>query len=134
MQSFLKRAGAILLFVVLVTVLIARGILPAISTVGSDFPSYFTAAKLVADGGNVERLYDDSWFEGQMRRYQIGKPSAGKFSPFPPPTALLLVPVTRLEPLDALRVMTGVSVLCLIGSIILLTRILSWSVVVIAER
>jgi hypothetical protein len=31
------------------------------------------------------------------------KAEAGKFSPFPPPTALLLVPLARLEPLVALR-------------------------------
>jgi hypothetical protein len=64
-----------------------------------------------------------------MRHYRIGKPEEGKFSPFPPPTALLLVPLARLEPLAALRVMTGVSLLCLLCSIILLARILTWSYV-----
>jgi hypothetical protein len=64
-----------------------------------------------------------------MRRYQIGKASEGEFKPFPPPTALLLLPLARLQPLDALRVLTGVSILCLICSIILLAKILSWSLV-----
>ena len=45
------------------------------------------------------------------------------------PTALLLLPLARLQPLDALRVLTGVSVLCLICSIILLAEILSWRLV-----
>jgi hypothetical protein len=129
MHLFFKRPVALLLFVALAFVLAARGMVPAMSKIDSDFPNYFTAAKIVADGGNVERLYDDSWFQGQMRRYALGKPSEGKFSPFPPPTALLLVPLTRLEPLNALRVMTGVSTLCLVCSIILLARILSWSFV-----
>jgi Glycosyltransferase family 87 len=124
-----KRPVALLLFVALAFVLASRGMVPAMSKIDSDFPNYFTAAKIVADGGDVERLYDDSWFQGQMRRYQIGKPAAGKFAPFPPPTALLLVPLTQLEPLSALRVMTGVSTLCLVCSIILLARILSWSFV-----
>jgi hypothetical protein len=129
MHLFFKRPVALLLLVALAFVLAARGMVPAMSKIDSDFPNYFTAAKIVADGGNVERLYDDSWFQGQMRRYALGKPSEGKFSPFPPPTALLLVPLTGLEPLNALRVMTGVSTLCLVCSIILLARILSWSFV-----
>jgi Glycosyltransferase family 87 len=129
MHLFFKRPVALLLLAALAFVLAARGIVPALSKIDTDFPNYFTAAKIVADGGNTDRLYDNVWFQEQMRRYQIGKASAGEFKPFPPPTALLLVPLTRLKPLDALRVATGVSVLCLICSIILLARILSWSLV-----
>jgi hypothetical protein len=127
MQLFPTRAAPILLCATLVLLVLVRGIVPAMSKVDTDFPNYFTAAKIVADGGNVDRLYDDSWFQGQMRRYQIGRASAGKFAPFPPTTALLLVPLTRLEPLNALRATTVVSTVCLICSIILLSRILSWS-------
>jgi hypothetical protein len=129
MYLLLRRTAALLLFVALTLVLAARGIVPAWSKVDTDFPNYFTAAKIVADGGNTDRLYDNGWFQEQMRRYQIGKPSEGEFKPFPPPTALLLLPLARLQPLDALRVLTGVSVLCLICSIILLAKILSWSLV-----
>src|ERR1700720_980827 len=129
MYLLFKRPAALLLFAALTLVLAARGIVPALSKVDTDFPNYFTAAKIAADGGNTDRLYDNGWFQDQMRRYQIGKASEGQFKPFPPPTALLLVPLTRLEPLDALRVVTGVSVLCLICSIILLSRILSWTYV-----
>jgi glycosyl transferase family 87 len=129
MYLHFRRPATLLLFVALTLVLAARGIAPAWSKVDTDFPNYFTAAKIVADGGNTDRLYDNGWFQDQMRRYQIGKASEGEFKPFPPPTALLLVPLTRLKPLDALRVVTGVSVLCLICSIILLAKILSWSLV-----
>jgi hypothetical protein len=38
-----------------------------------------------------------------------------------------LLPLAHLEPLNALRVVTGVSVLSLVCSILLLSRILSWS-------
>jgi hypothetical protein len=129
MHLFFNRFVAILLFAALACALTVRGFVPAMSKVDSDFPGYFTAAKIVADGGDVERLYDDSWFQDQMRHYQIGKPYAGKFSPFPPPTALLLVPLAQLEPLHALRVVTGVSVLCLVCAIVLLARILCWSMI-----
>jgi len=130
MQLFYNRSAAILLLAALTAALIVRGIVPALSKVDSDFPGYFTAAKIVADGGPVERLYDNVWFQQQMRHYRIGREDGiGKFSPFPPPTALLLVPLARFEPLDALRIMTGVSVLCLAGAILLLTRMLSWTLV-----
>ena len=129
MHLFFNRPVAILLFAALAFVLTVRGFVPAMSKVDSDFPGYFTSAKIVADGGDVERLYDNSWFQDQMRHYQIGKPSEGKFSPFPPPTALLLVPLAQLEPLNALRVVTGMSVLCLVCAVVLLARILSWSLI-----
>jgi len=127
MRLFLNRPTAILLFVALVSLLVARGIAPAVTKIGADFPSYLTAAKIVADRGQVERLYDTAWFEEQMRLYKIGLPKAGKFSPFPPPTALLLVPLAHLTPLNALRVMTGTSILALVCSVLLLSRIFSWS-------
>jgi Glycosyltransferase family 87 len=126
---FFKQPAAILLLAALTLILFTRGIVPGTSRIDTDFPNYLTAARIVADGGQVERLYDNSWFQEQMRRYGIGKPSEGKFAPFPPPTALLMVPLARLEPLDALRIMTGVSIVCLFCSIILLMRILSWNFV-----
>jgi len=127
MTMFPNRVVALLLLTALAANVVVRGIVPAATRITSDFPSYFTAAKVVvADRGNVARLYDIPWFQEQMRRYQAGTPE-GKFSPFPPPTALLLVPLTPLRPLDALRVLTGVSVLCLIGSIVLLAGSLAWS-------
>jgi hypothetical protein len=126
---FFKQPAAIVLLAALTLILFTRGIVPGTSRIDTDFPNYLTAARIVADGGQVERLYDNSWFQAQMRHYGIGKPSEGKFAPFPPPTALLMVPLARLEPLDALRIMTGVSIVCLVCSIILLMRILSWSFV-----
>jgi Glycosyltransferase family 87 len=128
MLTRLKSPASLVLFAALTALFIARGVVPALSSVQSDFPNYFTAAKIVADGGDVTRLYDDAWFQTQMRLYGVGK-GVGKFSPFPPPTALLLVPVARFEPLNALRLVTVLSVLGLIASVVLLARILEWSVI-----
>jgi Glycosyltransferase family 87 len=123
----MRRLFGALLLAILGIALVWRGLVPALSKVDTDFPNYLTAARIVADSGPVERLYDDSWFQSQMRRYQIGNPAEGKFAPFPPPTALLLVPLAHLAPLAALRVVTALSMLCLIGAIFLLARVLSWS-------
>jgi hypothetical protein len=124
-----ERRVALLLFVVLGGLLVVRGIVPAVSRVDTDFPNYLTAAKIVADRGRVEQLYNDTWFQEQVRHYGTGKAEISKFAPFPPPTALLLLPLAGLASLDALRVMTAVSVLCLAVSIFLLARILSWSLI-----
>jgi hypothetical protein len=121
-----RRLVAVLLLAILSIALAWRGVVPAISKLDTDFPNYLTAARIVVDGGPAERLYDDSWFQSQMRRYQIGTPEQGKFTPFPPPTALLLVPLARLTPLAALRLVTALSALCLVCSILLLGRVLSW--------
>jgi Glycosyltransferase family 87 len=129
MHLSFRRAAALLLLAALVFYLTTRAIVPAFSRVDSDFPNYLTAAKIVAEAGDVRRLYDDRWFQAQMRRYDMGSKIVGKFSPFPPPTALLLLPLSALAPLDALRVFTVVSLLCLIGSIFLLARIQSWRLV-----
>ena len=59
----------------------------------------------------------------QIRKEMPGARAQGKFGPFPPPTALLLLPLARLSPLSALRVTTAVSLLCLLVSIWLLARI-----------
>jgi hypothetical protein len=123
----LPRVAAVLLFLALAAYFAVHAIAPALTRVDTDFPNYLTAARIVADRGEVDRLYDNAWFQEQMRRYHIGKPE-GKFAPFPPPTALLLVPLARLTPLNALRVMTGLSMLALAASIVLLSRILVWSV------
>jgi len=127
MNSFFGRAWTTLLLVGVAAFLFGKGVIPAMSEVTADFPGYFTAAKIVADGQDTQKLYDDDWFRGQIRRYGMeSAKNPGKFAPFPPPTALLLVPLARFEPLTALRIVTVVSVLCLICSILLLTRILAW--------
>ena len=130
MQLLFSRPAAIVMLIGLAALVLLQGIVPALSRLDADFPGYFTAARIVADGRDAQQLYDDSWFEEQIRRYGMeSAANPGKFAPFPPPTALLLVPLARLDPLTALRVVSAISVLCLICSIFLLARILSWNVV-----
>jgi hypothetical protein len=128
MNSFFSRAWTTLMLVGVAAYVLHKGIIPALSAIDADFPGYFTAARIVIDGQDAQRLYDDDWFREQIRRYGLeSAKNPGKFAPFPPPTALLLVPLARCEPLTALRIVTAVSVLCLICSIFLLARILAWN-------
>jgi hypothetical protein len=117
MNSFFDRAWTIMMLAGLVAYIFYKGVVPAVSEITADFPGYFTAARIVIDGQDTQRLYDDDWFREQIRRYGLEGKNPGKFAPFPPPTALLLVPLARCEPLTALRIVTVVSVLCLVCSI-----------------
>jgi Glycosyltransferase family 87 len=116
-----------LLFAGLVAFVVSRGVMPALTAITSDFPEYFTSAKMLRDGQDPVKLYDGAWFREQTRRYGVGPPeNPGNFSPYPPPTALLLVPLTGFKPLTALRIVTVLNVLCLACSMFLLRRIFAW--------
>jgi len=124
-----KPFAALGLLFALTSLVVVRGVVPALSSIETDFPNYFTAARIVVKGGPVERLYDDSWFQAQTRQEMPGAPAKGKFGPFPPPTALLMVPLTPLEPLTALRVTVVAGILCLLCAIVLLARSVPLSIV-----
>jgi hypothetical protein len=124
-----KGTAAAALLIALAGFVLVRGVVPALTSVDTDFPNYFAAARIVAAGGSADRLYDDLWFQQQIRKELPGVEARGKFRPFPPPTALLLVPLARLSPLTALRVTTVVSLLCLLCSIWLLARIVPFGLV-----
>jgi hypothetical protein len=94
-------------------------VLPAFRTVDSDFPNYYVSAKVIREGNDPAKLYDDGWFQGQI--YASGIRQLGKFSPFPPPTAFLFLPLTGFSPLTALRIMTVLNLMMLVAVILLLT-------------
>jgi hypothetical protein len=54
------------------------------------FGGYYSAARLVAHGADISRLYDDVWFGNQMQ--VIGLHVADIYRPNPPTLALLLAP------------------------------------------
>lgn len=127
MNAFFNRAWTALVLLGLVAYLLHKGLVPALSGIDADFMGYFTAARIVVEGQDTSKLYDDQWFREQIRRH--GWESANnpeKFTPFPPPTALLLVPLAHLQPLTALRIVACTSLLALICAILLLARILQW--------
>jgi hypothetical protein len=116
-----------LLLLGLVVYVVWKGVVPALTAITSDFPEYFTSAKAVREGQDPLKLYDGAWFREHTRQYGVGPPeNPGNFSPYPPPTALLLAPLTGFKPLTALRIVTALNVLCLVCSMLLLSKIFSW--------
>ena len=127
-QACKGRPSKFLLLAVLVTYVFLRGVIPAFTAITDDFPEYFTSASIVRSGQDTARLYDGAWFRGQTRDHGVGSgENPGEFRPYPPPTALLLVPLAGFKPLTALRIVTVVSLACLICSVLLLNRILEWN-------
>ena len=84
-----------------------KGVVPGWTTVHSDFGNYYVSARLVAGGANLDSLYNDEWFHQQMIGMGVNTP--GKFSPFPPITAWMLIPYSGFEPLDAQRLFVVVN-------------------------
>jgi len=130
MPGLLSRACKGLLLVGLLVFVLVNDVIPAFTAVTADFPASFTAAKVVHDGQNPAKLYDGQWFREQMQRDGMSIPDKNiTFQPYPPPSALLLVPLAGLQPLTALRVVTALNVLFLVGSMLLLSRIFTWRLV-----
>lgn len=92
----------------------------------SDFPNYFVSACLVAENQNTDSLYHKPWFQEQI--YKHGMIETGKFSPFPPPTAFVLLPFTGFDSMTAKRIWLIFNVLLIIPIILLMKRISGLSV------
>src|SRR5258705_14007039 len=101
---FIKRHQqkfSLLLLVLLSVFQWKAGIIPGWK-MQSDFPNYYVSAKLVADGHRLDSIYDDAWFNLQLKEYRFEQ--QGKFSPFPPPTVFVMMPLTPFDPLTAKRI------------------------------
>jgi Glycosyltransferase family 87 len=128
--ALFSRACKVLLLAGLVGYLLLKGVIPAFTAITDDFPEYFTSAKSIRDGQDAVKLYDGAWFREQTRRYQVGTAeNPGEFTPYPPPTALLLTPLAGFKPLTALRIVTVLNVVCLICSALLLSSIFGWRLI-----
>ena len=126
-QAFLIRLCKRLLLAALVGYVLLRCVMPAFTAITDDFPEYFTSATIVRNGEDAARLYDGAWFREQTHRYRVGsQQNPGEFKPYPPTTALLLLPLTGFQPLTALRIVTVLNVLWLMGAMLLVNRIFGW--------
>jgi hypothetical protein len=97
-----RRQIRIIACVILVAWLIAKGIVPGWTVPHSDFSNYYVSARLVLEGAELDSLYNNQWFHDEMVKAGVNTP--GKFAPFPPITALVMLPVAWLSPIHAQRV------------------------------
>lgn len=103
------------LLIILTLFLLWRGIIPAWKEVSTDFPNYYTSSRLLLEGKDLKKNYDDNWFAEQIHKYDIDE--QGKFSPFPPSTAFIMVPFAIFEPLTAKRLWTIFNIIFLVSAV-----------------
>ncbi len=107
------------LLAVLVLLFAAKGFIPAWIHLDSDFSNYYLVARLYREGYPVERVYDWIWFQRQKDHARIDQPLVG-FIPSTPTSALLVVPLCSLSPLQAKRCWLLVSLVFLPMTAVLL--------------
>ncbi len=105
----------------MVSLLVWRGLIPAFTVLDTDFPNYYVSARLALKG-NFDRVYDDAWFQDQIQ--SLGINQMGKFSPFPPISAFVVMPLVWLGPLNALRAWSVINIAVLFCLTALLSKML----------
>jgi hypothetical protein len=92
----------ILILSVLVAAFVWKGFVPAWRSLNTDFPSYYVAARVFAQGNSLTRVYDWIWFQRQKDHAGIEN-RVVPFSPLTLYSALPIVPLTSFQPLTAKR-------------------------------
>jgi hypothetical protein len=98
----------------------------------TDFPNYYTAAKLMRQRHLTRNYYDWTWFQRQMN-YAGFERQLGSYTPQTPLTMLPFVPLTGLRPQNARRVWLAVNLVLLAAVVLMLVRVsgLPWDPIVI---
>jgi hypothetical protein len=78
------------------------------------FGAHYTLARLLADGADLARTYDDAWFAGQTGRFT---PGVTDINVNPPTTALVLLPLAGLEYTGARIAWTALSLVLLVVTV-----------------
>jgi len=108
----IQRWLAVALAVAGAVLLAGWSVWPATRELSYGYASYYTAARLVREGADTERFYDRQWFLDRTIEFGFVE-TPDIFFVNPPPTALLLLPLSGLSPGDADVVWTLANVLLL---------------------
>ncbi|MCH8144307.1 MAG: DUF2029 domain-containing protein [Gemmatimonadetes bacterium] len=124
MLSRLERMTAVLWIVAaMLGVRLAILVSQRVDEPAHGFVSHYAAARLLTEGADVAQFYDDSWFEGQVVRFEPTVTDV--FGANMPTMSLLMVPLTILDYRGARVVWTAVSLLLLIATSVWLVRSLN---------
>jgi len=123
----LRAWGQHVLLFFLVAVFTAKGFIPAWRHLNSDFPNYYLVARLYRAGYPLERVYDWTWLQRQKDHQGIDQ-GLVSFIPSTLPSALLVVPWSKLSALEAKHRWLIVNLAFLLLTALLLVRItnLGW--------
>jgi Glycosyltransferase family 87/WD40-like Beta Propeller Repeat len=88
----------------------------------TDFPNYYTAARLLHSGEHLRDFYDWTWFQRQMNYAGIER-QLGAYTPQPPLTMLPIVPIAGFPVQTAKRIWLVLNLALLAATVWLLSRI-----------
>ena len=119
------RALAVVAVVLLSTLLLLKGVLPALISVRTDFANYYVSSYvLLHESRNIDKLYAATWFG--KKAAALGSPEGAIFQPFSPPTALLMVPLAFFDMQTAQRILTVLNLGALVGFVSILSRLVAF--------
>ena len=117
-----KQAPLGVLALLLTTALFLGPFLQGFQRMETDFPNYYTAAKLTAQHMPLRQFYDWVWFQRQIHYAGIDH-QLGGYIPHTPLTMLPYLPLIEFSPQRAKQVWLLLEVILLAASVLLLSRI-----------
>jgi hypothetical protein len=116
-----KLISAILFYLIAV-LFIAFVFVPSMKKINTDFPNYYVSSNMLLDGKDMKTAYDNVEFNRQLLLYGI-EGQIVSFIPYPPVSAILFLPIAKLEPLTAKLVWNIFNVILLIFCIYVLWKL-----------
>lgn len=110
------------IFIILTGLFIYLVFIPSVSKINTDFPNYYVSTRMYLEGKEMRTAYDNVLFNRELQLYGINDQIVS-YTPYPPITALLFVPLAHLGPLEAKLVWNIINLLLLAGCVILLSKI-----------
>ena len=95
-----KYLISVILFIILTGVFIYSVFIPSTQKINTDFPNYYVSSNMYLDGKDMRTAYDNVEFNRQLLMYGIDDQIVS-YTPYPPLTALIMLPVAKLTPLEA---------------------------------
>jgi Glycosyltransferase family 87/WD40-like Beta Propeller Repeat len=116
-----KQAVLGILAVLLAARLLSGPFLQGFQRMETDFPNYYTAAKVTVQHMPLRQFYDWVWFQRQIHYAGVDH-QLGGYIPHTPLTMLPLIPLTAFPPQRAKQIWLVLEVMLLAASVFLLAR------------
>lgn len=115
------------IFTALAALFVIFVFMPSVQKVNTDFPNYYVSANMYLESKDLRTAYDNVAFNRELLMYGI-EGQIVSFVPYPPLTALLMLPIARLEPLTAKLYWNMFNLLLLAASILVIKKLVTLDV------
>lgn len=122
MKKYSKNITYPLIFAILSGLFIYFVFIPSLNKINTDFPNYYVSSNMFLDGRDLKTAYDNIEINRQLLLYGINDQIVS-FVPYPPLTALLMLPIAKHSPLDAKLAWNIFNLLLLACCIFILSKI-----------